>query len=220
MRQITHIVMHCTATPATSDIGAADVHRWHLQRGWSGIGYHFVIRRNGKIEPGRTIEKKGAHVAGFNAKSIGISLAGGVASDGQTPVDNFTDDQLIAARDLVLDLMAIYRVPSNNVMGHNEVIAKITHSSPKACPVFSMEHFRDMVKERQVSGVDVEEGEKWGSDMADDDETEEVARTHTVVSGDTLWGIANRYGTTVAELRAANPSISDDLIHPGDIIRV
>ena len=167
MREITHIVMHCTATPATSDIGAADVHRWHLQRGWSGIGYHFVIRRNGQIEPGRAIEKKGAHVAGFNAKSIGISLAGGVASNGQTPVDNFTEDQLLAARDLVLDLMATYRVPSSNVMGHNEVISKITHGSPKACPVFSMKRFRAMVTERQVTDIEIEEVEKWGADMAE-----------------------------------------------------
>ena len=128
--------MHCTTTPAASDIGAADVHRWHLHRGWSGIGYHFVIRRNGQIEPGRGIEKKGAHVANFNAKSIGISLAGGVASDGQTPVDNFTDDQLLAARDIVLDLMATYRVLRSDVMGHNEVIAKITHGLPRHARYF------------------------------------------------------------------------------------
>lgn len=219
MREITHIVMHCTATPANADIGAADVHRWHLQRGWSGIGYHFVIRRNGKVEPGRSIEKKGAHVAGFNAKSVGISLAGGVASDGQTAVDNFKDEQLHAARDLVLDLMSTYRVPISNVMGHNEVITKITHGEPKACPVFSMDDFRTMVTERQVGSVNVV-GEKWGTDMADDDETEATARTHIVVSGDTLWGISNRYGITIADLRAANPSISGDLIHPGDVIRV
>jgi N-acetylmuramoyl-L-alanine amidase len=212
--------MHCTATPATSDIGAADVHRWHLQRGWSGIGYHFVIRRNGNVEHGRDIQKKGAHVAGFNANSIGISLAGGVASNGQTPVDNFTENQLLNARDLVLDLMAIYQVPISKVMGHNEVITEITHGSPKACPVFSMDRFRDMVTEHQVADIGGEAGENWGSNMADDDEIEATARTHTVISGDTLWGIANRYGTTIAEIRAANPSISGDLIQPVDEIRI
>jgi N-acetylmuramoyl-L-alanine amidase len=220
MREITHIVMHCTATPGTADIGAAEVNRWHLQRGWSGIGYHFVIRRNGTVEAGRPIERKGAHVAGFNAKSVGISLAGGVASDGATPVDNFTQDQLVAARDLVLDLMATYRIPRDNVMGHKEVIANITHGSPKACPVFSMDGFRDMVAERELAGVDGEHSEPWGSEMSDDDEKEEGGRIHTVVSGDTLWGIANRYRTTISEIRAMNPSLSGDLIHPGDLIRV
>lgn len=218
MREITHIVMHCTATPSTSDIGAAEVHRWHLQRGWSGIGYHFVIRRNGNVEPGRAVERKGAHVGGFNANSIGISLAGGVASDGKTPCDNFTDDQLIAARDLVLDLMATHRVPIDNLMGHNEVIAKITHGSPKACPVFCMDRFRTMATERRFTGSDVEEGENWGSEMADEDETSDAGRTHIVSPGDTLWSIANRYGITIAEIRAANPSLSGDIIHPGDTI--
>jgi hypothetical protein len=220
MREITHIVMHCTATPSSADIGAADVHRWHLQRGWSGIGYHFVIRRNGKVEPGRLIEKQGAHVRGFNAKSIGISLAGGVASDGKTPLDNFNDVQLVAARDLVLDLMATHQVPIDNLMGHNEVIAKITNGSPKACPVFSMDQFRTMVTDRRFTGADSEEGENWGTEMADDDETSDGDRTHTVSPGDTLWSIANRYGTTIAEIRAANPSISGDTIHPGDVIRI
>lgn len=220
MRDITHIVMHCTATPATSDIGAADVDRWHRQRGWSGIGYHFIVRRNGKVEPGRAIEKSGAHVAGFNRNSIGISLAGGVASDGQTPVDNFTDAQFVAARDLVLDLMATYRVPLSNLLGHKEVIKNITHGSPKACPVFSMERFRTMVSERQVPDVGQDDIEPWGSEMSDDDETAGTRRTHTVVPGDTLWGIANRYRTTIAELRAMNPSISGDHIRPGDSILI
>lgn len=221
MREITHIVMHCTATPATADIGVAEVDRWHRERGWSGVGYHFIIRRNGTVERGRPIERKGAHVGGFNAKSIGVSLAGGVASNGQTPQDNFTDAQMVAARDLVLDLMANHHVPVENVMGHKEVIQQITHGSPKACPVFSMDRFRTMLKDRQVGGADDTSGENWGTDMADDDdETEETSRTYSVQSGDTLWGIANRYGTTIADIRRLNPSIAGDLIRPGDVIRV
>jgi hypothetical protein len=82
-------------------------------------------------------------------------------------VDNFTQDQLVAARDLVLDLMATYRIPRDNVMGHKEVIANITHGSPKACPVFSMDGFRDMVAERELAGVDGEHSEPWGSEMSD-----------------------------------------------------
>jgi len=219
VRQITHIVMHCTATPATADIGAADVDRWHRDRGWSGIGYHFVIRRNGVVEKGRDLERAGAHVAGFNSRSIGISLAGGVASNGQTPVDNFTDAQMEAARDLVLDLMANHGIGVDKVLGHKEVIAQITHGSPKACPVFSMDRFRRMLEERRLSMPEDLNGENWGTDMHDDD-SDDASDTYTVVAGDTLWGIANRHGTTVGAIRQLNPSLTNDVIHPGDVLRV
>lgn len=220
MRQITHIVMHCTATPATMDIGATEIDRWHRQRGWNGIGYHFVIRRNGQLETGRVISRAGAHAAGFNAHSIGVVLAGGVASNGQTPVDNFTDAQFLAARDLVLDLMANHQVPISNVLGHKEVIRDITRGSPKACPVFSMDRFRAMLAERDLPDRSDEGAENWGTEMLDDEETSGEKRSHTVAAGETLWGLANRYNTTVAEIRALNPSITGDLIHPGDSIFV
>ena len=106
------------------------------------------------------------------------------------------------------------------MLGHSEVIQRITHDSPKACPVFSMDRFRTMVKEREYSGADDSTGMNWGTEMADDDEKDTPERTYTVRSGDTLWGIANREGTTIADLRRLNPTISGDLIRPGDVLRL
>ena len=68
------IVLHHSASP---DVPAAEIHAWHLARGWAGIGYHFVIRKNGNIEQGRPLEAIGAHAGpGVNGYSIGICLCG------------------------------------------------------------------------------------------------------------------------------------------------
>lgn len=74
-RRITRrIVIHHSASP---DVPAAEIHRWHLQRGWSGIGYHFVIRRDGTIEKGRPLETVGAHAGpDGNSDSIAVCLTG------------------------------------------------------------------------------------------------------------------------------------------------
>ncbi|MEN6325745.1 MAG: N-acetylmuramoyl-L-alanine amidase [Syntrophomonas sp.] len=68
------IILHHSASP---DVGAAEIHSWHLQKGWAGIGYHFVIRANGSVERGRPLETIGAHAGpGVNGFSIGICLTG------------------------------------------------------------------------------------------------------------------------------------------------
>ena len=68
------IVLHHSASP---DVPAAEIHAWHLARGWAGIGYHFVIRKNGSIERGRPLGAIGAHAGpGVNGYSIGICLCG------------------------------------------------------------------------------------------------------------------------------------------------
>ncbi|MBU2713926.1 hypothetical protein [Zooshikella harenae] len=50
---ITKLVVHCADTPNDRDVTAEDIHQWHIQRKWAGIGYHKVIRRDGSIENGR-----------------------------------------------------------------------------------------------------------------------------------------------------------------------
>ena len=84
---VKYIIVHCAATKPSMDIGFEDIDRWHKDRGWSGCGYHIIIRRDGNLEysrglkPRGTVFRQGAHVKGFNDISIGICLVGGMAQD-------------------------------------------------------------------------------------------------------------------------------------------
>ena len=135
VRQITGIVIHCSATKEGKDFSAFDIHKWHKERGFNGIGYHFVIYRDGSIHKGRPIEQVGAHTTGQNAHSIGICLIGGCAADGKTPKDTRTEAQRAALIQLVSELKASY--PSATVHGHNEFAAK-------ACPSFNVQKEPDL----------------------------------------------------------------------------
>ena len=126
-REITETVVHWTATFVDQDIGAADVHDWHLKRGWSGIGYHYVIRRDGTIERGRPINFDGAHALanGHNKYSIGISLVGGYVGLGDernnATSTNFVGFEQAQINALDSFLKTFYRVwPGGQVWGHNE----------------------------------------------------------------------------------------------------
>ena len=112
------------------DIGKKEIDKWHRQRGWLKIGYHYVITRDGTIEEGRDRDVMGAHVKEYNATSVGICLVGGVDDD-NTPEDNFTPEQYEALSSHINYLKEIY--PDAEVVGHN------TLYSGKACPSFNVE---------------------------------------------------------------------------------
>lgn len=100
------LVVHCAATKARMDIGAAEIRRWHKEKGWADIGYHYVIRRNGVLEVGRDESTVGAHAVGHNARSIGICLVGGIDEQGHAE-NNFTPAQFAALRRLLVRLAAL-----------------------------------------------------------------------------------------------------------------
>lgn len=126
-RTINKIIIHCTATRPSQDCTVALIDQWHRQRGFDGIGYHYVIYRDGSIHEGRPLSKVGAHCVGQNSDSIGISYCGGVAEDGTTPQDNRTDAQKVAIRQLIKELRQAYgNIP---VYGHRDF-------ATKACPSF------------------------------------------------------------------------------------
>lgn len=126
-RTINKIIIHCTATRPSQDCTVALIDQWHRQRGFDGIGYHYVIYRDGSVHEGRPLSKVGAHCVGQNSDSIGISYCGGVAEDGTTPQDNRTDAQKVAIRQLIKELRQAYgNIP---VYGHRDF-------ATKACPSF------------------------------------------------------------------------------------
>ena len=131
MKSVDFLVVHCSATPETMDIGVEEIRKWHRQKGWLDVGYHKIIRRDGTIEDGRPITAPGAHARGFNQKSIGICLIGGVESDKKTPEANYTHAQWDALDALVRDLLVIH--PDAKVLGHRDL-----PYVNKACPSFDV----------------------------------------------------------------------------------
>lgn len=125
-RVVNLIVVHCTATPAGRDVTAADVDRWHRQRGFRCIGYHYLVRLDGRIERGRPENEQGAHCRGHNARSIGVVYAGGLDANGR-PADTRTPEQRAALMTLLRDLRRRY--PEAVIRGHRDFAAK-------ACPCF------------------------------------------------------------------------------------
>lgn len=128
MREIDKIIIHCSATREGIDFDAEDIKTWHLQRGWSDIGYHYVVKLDGTVQKGRPVERVGAHVKGQNSHSIGICYIGGV-DEFVRPKDTRTDAQKGALKALVFMLKQLY--PKATIHGHNEF-------STKACPCFNV----------------------------------------------------------------------------------
>ena len=124
------IVIHCSATKADHDIGAEEIRSWHVNdNGWLDIGYHLVIRRNGRVETGRPLTCQGSHVLGHNAKSVGICMVGGIGPTKQ-PENNFTEEQWYT---LELTLRWLRRIwPAIDIVGHNSL------DSGKDCPCFDV----------------------------------------------------------------------------------
>ncbi|WP_394242961.1 N-acetylmuramoyl-L-alanine amidase [Vibrio astriarenae] len=127
------ITIHCSATPASRDIDARDIRRWHQSRGWSDIGYHYVITRNGTLQTGRTLNKPGAHVKGHNRGNIGICLVGGV-NESLTPEDNFTLAQRKTLFALIENLQTLFKIPDHQVKRHQDWDDK------KACPCIHIDY--------------------------------------------------------------------------------
>ena len=114
------IVVHCSATRPDQHVTANTIREWHMAKGWSDIGYHFVIRRDGVVEPGRALDAVGAHVAGYNSRSVGICLVGGLDSDGKAVAQaHYPAAQIEAARDVVRFLRRLY--PEARVLGHRDL---------------------------------------------------------------------------------------------------
>jgi len=140
MRRIKRIIVHC------SDSGFGNAHlidQWHKERGWRSIGYHYVILNgrpifgkpynrhyDGIVEPGRPVEKIGAHVDGKNRDSIGVCLIGR---------NHFTALQLLVSLpDLLRKLTTQHKVPVERINAHYE------YSNLKTCPNIDVRLIREL----------------------------------------------------------------------------
>ena len=156
---ITNIVVHCS----DSEWGTArEIKKWHTMpipegRGWSDIGYHWVIQNgkptphqilpalDGSIECGRYLDEDniieademGIHCLGYNLNSIGICLIG---------IEVFTIKQFDALKNLLLDLCRNHNIPADNVLGHFET--ESGKAQGKTCPNFQVADFRTWLKGR------------------------------------------------------------------------
>ena len=126
-RIINELIVHCSATPEGKDYTVEDIRRWHKQQGWTDIGYHYVVYRDGSINEGRSVDLVGAHCSNHNLHSIGICYIGGVATDVKTPKDTRTEEQRAALLSLLTDLKKLY--PNAKIHGHRDF-------ANKACPSF------------------------------------------------------------------------------------
>lgn len=146
IREVKYLIIHCAATRPDMDIGAEEIRRLHLSKGWLDIGYHYVIRRKGGLDLGRPLTQPGAHARGYNHLSLGICLVGGCELYGpkKTPTaadwyanyaakapaeDNFTDIQFTVLKHLITGLKMEY--PDAEVLGHRDL-----PNVPKECPSF------------------------------------------------------------------------------------
>lgn len=129
MRTIKKIIIHCTDSDDSLDIGFKEVNDWHRERGWlspSGVscGYHYIIRRDGSVEVGRPEAEVGAHARGHNSDSLGVSLVGR---------RDFSDEQMDALFAMMWGLCRKHELdPTEDVIGHYEVDDK------KTCPNLDM----------------------------------------------------------------------------------
>jgi len=135
MREINMIVVHCSFTKPRANqqplIGVKEIRKWHVEeRGWSDIGYHGVIKRDGTYQKGRPMERAGAHAHGHNKHSIGICLVGGMDKRTGTAVNDYTDAQWETLALIVGGLEVQY--PDAVVCGHNDL------TNAKTCPNFDV----------------------------------------------------------------------------------
>ncbi|MEM6634396.1 MAG: LysM peptidoglycan-binding domain-containing protein [Pseudomonadota bacterium] len=216
-----HVIIHVTATPPNRNLDDKDVDAMHRQRGFSGCGYNALIKRDGSwldSDDGfvtRPIGRQGAHVGGcgpgWNGRSFGVSLVGGVDKDNR-PEFNMTAEQMTTLARGIFMFMELHPKDASEitVMGHRDLIKQTNAAVKKACPCF------DAIPwwESQVLDEDLIAGGGGGTPV-------DLPPVWTVKTGDTLSGISRSAGVPIATILALNPAISDpDKIKKGMDIRL
>lgn len=129
VRTINQIVVHYTATPHDRHVTVQQIDQWHRARGFTKIGYHYVIYLDGTVNEGRKENEIGAHVKNHNRNSIGVCFVGGL-KEGETGGSNTMNAaQEAALIKLLKDLTKRYA--GAVVLGHKDL-------SATQCPGFDV----------------------------------------------------------------------------------
>ena len=104
-----YIVVHCSKTSETEDIGVNELRAQAIEDGWSDVGYHFVIKRDGTVEEGRGIDTVGGHLFGWDSVCLGICLIGDIGPNiGGESTTNYTEAQTRSLIELLVKLREKY----------------------------------------------------------------------------------------------------------------
>ena len=140
-RKINEIIVHCSDTPEGRHHTVEDIREWHKAKGWSDVGYHYLVYLDGSIHNGRDVDVVGAHCSGYNSHSIGVCYIGGCegevkngkivpktdANGHHIPKDTRTPEQKVSLVYLLKELRKMY--PLAEIYGHCDL-------STKQCPCF------------------------------------------------------------------------------------
>ena len=130
MRSVNLVVIHCSDSDHAYHDNVSTIRKWHVEEnGWSDIGYHYFIQKNGRLNICRPISIKGSHVRAYNSASIGICLSG-------KSINRFSTAQLDTLNGLLLNLIRIFDLDVFDVVGHCEL------DNNKTCPNISMDIIR------------------------------------------------------------------------------
>lgn len=152
-RKITDIIVHCTATPEGQELTMKQLEAEHRKRGFSGIGYHYVVLLNGTIAPGRDVDIIGAHCSGYNTHSIGVSYVGGLENKPGVPYKKLKakDTRTAAQKEALHNLLALLKkaYPNAVIKGHRDYSPDKDGDGLiepwewiKSCPSFSVEEYK------------------------------------------------------------------------------
>lgn len=140
--KIKKIIIHSSMTKEGDDISLNDIEKIDMSRGLKCCGFHFVIRLDGTIEVGRSLEEIGAHTQDNNKNSIGICYIGGLDINGE-PKDTRTHSQIYSLKKLVNKILHMYNLKPDNVYGHSDF-------SNTPCPCFDILDFRKELTNEQL----------------------------------------------------------------------
>ena len=153
-RPLSEVVIHATETATDKDIGAIEINNIQSQLGHDGISYHYVIRRDGRLQRGRPPDRVGDHTSanGHNNHSLGIVLVGGinVATGDTDALGNRSSSAFTREQYTTLErfCQAFYsRYPGGNVFGHNDLDVDETD------PYFDVQEYVETVFRKQLNGV-------------------------------------------------------------------